>query len=104
MVVSGGHGLGDQVLDWGSVLKEGVQTATDIYTAQQDAKRLEREREFQLKMARLTQQASIGQAKDDSGVTTQDGMFGGVSNTTVFMIGGAILVGGLLFLGGRRRR
>lgn len=104
MVVSGGHGLGDQVLDWGSVLKQGVETATNIYTAQQDAQRLEREREFQLKMARLTQGASIQQVKDSaSGETTRDGMQAGPSTTTILLIGGGLLVGGFLLFGRRRR-
>jgi len=105
MVVSSGHGLGDQVIDWGGVLKQGVETATNIYTAQQDSQRLEREREFQLKMARLTQGASIQQSQDSaSGETTRDGMEAGPRTTTILLVGGAILVGGFLFLGMRKKR
>lgn len=78
MVVSGGHGLGESGggIDWSSILKSGLDTATGIYSAEQSRQDLARQREFELRMAKLTQGASVLQSQASDGETTQDGLFG----------------------------
>lgn len=104
MAYAATHGLGES--SWEDVIQSGISTVANIYTAQQKEKSLAAQRDYELKLAKLTQGASISQAQQSGGETTQDGLFSG--NKTALYVGlgiaGVAAVGLVLWAGGRRRR
>ena len=103
MVVGGHQGLGEGTapIDWTQIIQGGIATGIDFYTAERDRKALDKERDYQLQLAKITQGRSVASAGDSSGETTSDPAWW--RNNTGLIVGGVLGVGLLAVMAMRRR-